>query len=118
MTDLMQYKGYYGSVHLDQTILIFYGKLEFIRDLVSYEGNTARELRVAFEESVDDYLATCKQQNIIPEVPFKGSLNVRLGKDLHRKVAVAAVQNDISINSYIKMLLEKNLDDSNISPSS
>ncbi len=86
---------------------IFYGKLEFIRSLISYEGNTAKQLRSTFEDAVDDYLATCKQENIVPETPFKGSLNVRIGKELHRELAVAAVNSDISINSYIKSLLEK-----------
>ena len=106
MTDLMSHRGYYGSVHLDEEELIFYGKLEFIRALVTYEGNTARQLRTSFEEAVDDYLKTCKQRKIETEVPFKGSLNVRLGKELHRKIAVAATQRDLSINSYIKSLLE------------
>lgn len=110
MTDLMHYKGYYGSVHIDEQDLIFYGKLEFIRALVSYHGNTAQQLRVAFEEAVDDYIHTCSQNKIKPEVPFKGSLNVRIGKDLHRKLAVAANYEDVSINSYIKSLLEKSVD--------
>jgi predicted HicB family RNase H-like nuclease len=110
MTDLMNYKGYYGSVHLDQDELIFYGKLEFIRAVVAYEGNTARQLRAAFEHAVNDYLITCDQNRIEPEKPFKGSLNVRIGKDLHRKIAVAAMQRDLSINSYIKSLLEGGID--------
>jgi len=110
MTDLMNYKGYYGSIHLDEEELIFYGKLEFIRAVVSYEGNTARQLRCAFEYSVDDYIASCNQSNIEPEKPFKGSLNVRLGKELHRKIAIAATQRDLSINSYIKSLLEGRVD--------
>lgn len=109
MTDLMHYKGYYGSVHLDQDELIFYGKLQYIRAIVTYEGNTARQLRKAFEEAVDDYLDTCTQKNITPEEPFKGSLNVRIGKELHRKIAIAAVQNDTSINSFIKAVLEEQM---------
>jgi predicted HicB family RNase H-like nuclease len=109
MSDLMHYKGYYGSVHIDEDELIFYGKLEFIRGLITYEGNTARQLRSAFEEAVSEYLDTCTQRKIEAEIPFKGSLNVRLGKDLHRKIAIAANHQDISINSYIKLLLEKNV---------
>lgn len=110
MSDLMHYKGYYGSVHLDQEELIFHGKLEYIRDLVSYEGNTAKQLKSAFEEAVDDYLATCKQRQVEPEIPFKGSLNVRIGKELHRRIAIAATNGDLSINSYIKAILEKGVD--------
>ena len=39
MRDLIQYKGYYGSVHFDDEDLIFYGKIEFIRALVSLRSN-------------------------------------------------------------------------------
>jgi predicted HicB family RNase H-like nuclease len=92
MKDFIQYKDYYGSVHFDDEELIFNGKIEFIRALVNYEATNARGLRRAFEEAVDDYLEMCTEQNIKPEIPFKGSLNVRLGSDLHRRVALAATK--------------------------
>lgn len=54
----MQYKGYYGSVHFDSEDLIFNGKVEFIRALVSYEATNAKGLKKAFEEAIEDYLAS------------------------------------------------------------
>lgn len=73
MKDFMHYKGYYGSVHFDEQDLIFHGKIEFIRALVTYEATHAVGLKKAFQESVDDYLETCRTQKINPEVSFKGS---------------------------------------------
>jgi predicted HicB family RNase H-like nuclease len=105
MKDLMQYKGYYGSVHFDDEDLFFHGKVEFIRALVTYEATDAKGLKKAFKEAVDDYLATCCDQKIDPEMPFKGSLNVRLGPDLHRRVAIAAEQHHLSINKFIAKTL-------------
>jgi len=102
MKDMMSYKGYLGSVHFDDDALIFYGKVEFIRALVSYEATTAKSLRRSFEGAVNDYLETCKFQDVDPEVPFKGSLNIRLGPELHRKIAVAAASHDMSVNKFIK----------------
>jgi len=107
MKDLMQYKGYYGSVHFDNEDLIFHGKIEFIRALVTYEATDARGLKKAFEEAIDDYLATCRDQEIQPETPFKGSLNVRLGQELHRRVAIAAEQHHLSINKFIAETLNQ-----------
>jgi predicted HicB family RNase H-like nuclease len=101
MKDLIHYKGYYGSVHFDDEDLIFHGKIEFIRALVSYESTNAKGLKQAFEEAVDEYLATCHSQEIEPEIPFKGSLNVRIGSELHRRVAIFAEQNHVSINKFI-----------------
>ena len=109
MKDFMYYKEYYGSVHFDEDELIFYGKIEFIRVSVSYEATNARSLKKAFHEAVDDYLELCKSQDIEPEYPFKGSLNVRLGPELHRKVAAAAAAHHVSTNKFIASTLEQNV---------
>lgn len=101
MKDMMQYKDYYGSVHFDDEELIFYGKVEFIRALISYEGTNAKGLRKAFEAAIDDYLAMCEAEGIEPEKPFKGSLNIRLGSALHRQVALAAARQHVSVNKFI-----------------
>lgn len=107
MKDFMHHKGYYGSVHFDEKELVFHGKVEFIRALVTYEATDAYGLREAFHESVDDYLKTCLRQNITPEIPFKGSLNIRLGPDLHRRVALAAEKEDSTINKFITQTLDQ-----------
>lgn len=104
---MMKYKGYYGSVHYDSDEPIFYGKLEFIKALVSYEAQDAVGIKKAFEEAVEDYLELCKEKNISPETPFKGSLNVRLGHELHEKIAIIALRENMSINKYICNVLEK-----------
>jgi hypothetical protein len=54
--EIMKYKDYYGSVNYSDKDGVFYGKLEGIRDLVSYEGQDLSSLRTSFEEIVDDYL--------------------------------------------------------------
>lgn len=107
MKDFMQYNGYYGSVHFDDEDVIFHGKIEFIRALISYEATDAKGLKKAFEESVNDYLELCHSKNIEPEIPFKGSLNVRLGPELHRRVAILAEQNHMSINKFIATKLNQ-----------
>lgn len=107
MKDRMHYKEYYGSVHFDDEALLFYGKIEFIRVLVSYEATNAKDLRRSFEEAVDDYLELCSTQGIEPETPFKGSLNIRLGSDLHRRVAIAAERNHTSLNKFITDTLKR-----------
>jgi len=64
-------------------------------------------LRKDFHDGVDDYLAMCKEKNITPEQPFKGSFNVRVGRDLHRQIALEAVRRGVSLNSLIVEALEK-----------
>lgn len=55
-SDLICYKNYYGSVHFDSSQKIFYRKIEFIRDLITYEASDAETLIRHFHEAVDEYL--------------------------------------------------------------
>ena len=109
MKDMMSYKGYYGSVHYDDEDKIFHGRVEFIRSLITYEGTDVKSLRIAFEEAVNDYLELCEEEKKEPEIPFKGSFNVRTGPDLHRRAALYAKSRGTNLNSIITDALEKYL---------
>ena len=107
MKDMMKYKNYHGSVHYSDEDKVFYGKIEFIRALVSYEGTDVNTLRMAFEEAVDDYIQTCKELGKEPEKPFKGSFNIRVGSNLHQRIAIEAMKKGVTLNKFIVDLLEK-----------
>jgi predicted HicB family RNase H-like nuclease len=106
MSDLIEYKGYFGSVHYDADNEIFYGKLEYIRSLVNYEATDAKGLKKAFHDAVDDYLSFCNAENIKPDLPFKGVFNVRTGSDLHRQAAIYAETHNITLNQLVKTAVE------------
>ncbi len=59
MSNLLKHRGYYGSIEASPEDNCLFGRLQFIRALVSYEGETVAELKEAFEQAVDDYLDTC-----------------------------------------------------------
>lgn len=105
MKDHMKHNDYYGSVHYNDEDELFYGKVEGIRSLISYEGHDVQSLKEAFRDSVDDYLDTCRTENISPEKPFKGSFNVRVGDRLHRKAQEYAWAHDTNINTVAKEAL-------------
>lgn len=107
MKDMMTYKGYFGSVHYNDEDKVFYGKLEFIRALVSYEGIDVASLRKAFEEAVDDYLDLCEESGKEPEKPFKGTFNIRLDPSLHQRLVTHALDEGKTLNTFIKEALEK-----------
>lgn len=88
MNNTMEYKGYVGSVEFSEEDGIFYGKVMGIRSLISYEGESARELLDDFHDAVDDYLETCKAEGKEPEVAFEGSFNIHLSPDLHKKLFI------------------------------
>ena len=59
---MLEYKGYFGSVEFSDEDEVLHGRLEFIRDLVTYEGKDAKGIRTAFQQAVDDYLELCEAE--------------------------------------------------------
>ena len=111
MNNIMQYKGYVGSVEFSEEDCILFGKVQGIRSLISYEGTTAQELLEDFHGAVDDYLALCTEEGTEPETAYKGSLNLRFKKaDTHRRAAVYAITHDQSLNSFIDDCVVERLD--------
>jgi predicted HicB family RNase H-like nuclease len=109
MKDMMEYRGYYGSVRYSDEDKVFYGKVEYIQSLLTFEGTDILSLRRAFEEAVDDYFLLCKARDILPETPFKGTFNVRLSSTLHRKAALTAYERHITLNAIVSEALESYL---------
>ncbi|NJN37752.1 MAG: type II toxin-antitoxin system HicB family antitoxin [Acaryochloridaceae cyanobacterium CSU_3_4] len=105
----MEYQGYFGSVHFSNEDEVFYGKVEFIRSLISYEGIDVQSLTSSFHEAVDEYLEDCSEKGIAPECSFKGSFNIRPGTQLHRRAAIAAQQRGINLNTLVTEALENYL---------
>ena len=109
MNNLLQHRGYYGSIEASTEDNCLFGKLLFIRALVNYEGETVAELQAAFREAVHDYLATSQELGQEPEVPCKGSFNVRVGHDLHLAASVAANRHRMSLNDLTRQALSEYL---------
>ncbi len=109
MKDTMTYKSYIGSVHYSDEDRVFYGQVEYIRSLISYEGTDVDALRRAFEEAVDDYLDLCKTEGKKPEQPFSGTFNVRTGSDLHRRAALLAKERGTTLNRVVSEALRRYL---------
>ena len=73
MNNTMEYQGYVGSVEFSAADECFYGKVLGIRALISYEGDSAKELIEDFHGAVEDYLDMCKYEGKVPEVAYKGT---------------------------------------------
>lgn len=98
MSDVLEYNGYSGSIDVSKEDRCLFGKILFITDLVTYEAETITDLEAEFIAAVDDYLLTCKEIGKEPQRPFKGSFNVRISQELHRKAALEAHKENISLN--------------------
>ncbi len=110
MSSVIEYKGYVGSIEFSEKDGVFYGKVQGIRSLISYEGTNAKELISDFHGAIDDYLALCEKEGTKPETAYKGSFNVRFrNKDNHRLAAIYAMSHNQSLNSFVEEAVEEKL---------
>lgn len=66
----MEYKGYIGKVEYDDEAGILHGEVIGIRDVVTFAGKSVSEIDRAFRDSVDDYLAFCRERGEMPDKPY------------------------------------------------
>jgi predicted HicB family RNase H-like nuclease len=114
MKDVLHYKGYMGSVRFSAEDEVFHGKIEGIDDLISFEGKSVVEIKKAFQEAVDDYLEFCKEIGKEPEKSYKGSFNVRIPAELHRKAIESASMMGVSLNQLVQKAIESTVNSSRL----
>lgn len=110
MKNILRYKDFIGTVFFSAEDEVFYGKVEGLDDLVSFEGESVGELKHAFEEAVEEYIDLCKKENREVEKSYKGSFNVRLSPEAHKKASRLAILEGISLNQLIQNAIEKEIE--------
>jgi len=108
--DVLTYKGFIGSVRFSAQDDVFFGKVEGVNDLITFEGNSVEELKNAFRYVIDEHIIDCENENIQVEKSYKGSFNLRLTPDLHRRAAITAKAQGSTLNSFVKKAIERNLE--------
>lgn len=103
----LRYKGYTGSIEYSSEDGTFYGSVQGIQSLISYEGSRGPALEKDFQRAIDNYLKDCKKQGVEPEKSFKGSFNVRVPKELHEKAYWLAKAQRESLNSFVQAAIRE-----------
>lgn len=103
---MMEYKGYTGKVEFDDEAGIFHGEVLDTRDVITFQGRSVAELKKAFQESIDDYLAFCMERAEEPNKPFSGQFITRVPPELHRQVNLAASISGKSLNAWVAEQLQ------------
>jgi predicted HicB family RNase H-like nuclease len=107
MNEVLKYKGYHGSTEYSLEDDCLHGKLLGITDMITYEGNSVKEIKIAFKDSVDDYLAFCKETGKEPNKPYSGKMMFRVDPKVHAKAALAAQLKGISLNQWAEEVLRE-----------
>lgn len=105
----MEHKGFAARVEYSEEDSCFIGHVAGIRDVIGFHGESVTELRAAFEEAVDDYLATCKKLGKEPNKPYSGQFRLRLAPELHARAAMLAETRGKSLNTWVSEVIEKSI---------
>ncbi len=108
----MEYKGYIATIEYDDSVDLFHGAVVNAGPypIVTFEASDVEGLKRELQTSIEDYLAWCAEDGVEPRRPFSGKLDLQLGSDLHRRVAISAAKTGMSINAWITSTLEKEAD--------
>ena len=102
MKDILKYNDFISSVHYSTEDEVFHGKILGIDDSVSFEGSSVSALKKAFKEAIDDYLSICDEVGKDPLKSYKGSFNIRIQPELHKKAAFRSIELGISLNQFVE----------------
>ena len=108
---MMKYKEYAAEIEFDDSVGRLHGRVvnSGPYPIATFEATDVEGIRREFHRSIDEYLKSCAEDGIEPRKPFSGKLNVRLGPDLHQRVAHSAAESGLSLNGYIMQALEKSV---------
>ena len=107
--NVINYKGFVGSIYYSPEDECFHGTIESIKDLVSFEKQSVAELKKSFRETVEDYLKLCRTTGKTPQKSYKRSFNIRISPDLHKRAVRKSISEGISLNKLVRRALEREL---------
>lgn len=103
----MEYKGYVaGRIDFDDEDGVFSGVVAGLRDVIHFEGTNAAELLESFRGGIDEYLAVCAEKGRTPDKPYSGKMLIRATPELHRKAALAAAAEGVSLSQWVTRRIE------------
>ena len=98
---MITYKGYHGVFEYDAKADIFHGEVVNLSDVITFQGRSIDELKLALADSVEDYLELCASKGKILERPYSGRFNIRLDPGLHQRIALEAASSGKSLNGWV-----------------
>ena len=101
---MLEYNGYIGTVEAEDGV--FVGRVAGLRDVITFEGTSFAEVERAFRDSIDDYLAFCAQRGEPADRLYSGRIPLRVSPDTHRRAAMRAQAEGLSLNQWIARRIE------------
>lgn len=63
-----------------------------------------------FKQSIDNYLFLCEKIGKNPDKEFKGTFNVRITPEMHKRAALEAAKQKITLNQYVMKAINQSFE--------
>ncbi len=98
---MMEYENFKAQIEFDAEDNIFRGEVINTRDVIGFSGRSVEELQAAFRQAVERYLEWCRNRELPANDLYTGRVAVRISRDVHRSLAVAAQREGKPLNTWI-----------------
>ena len=102
MSEVLKYKGYNGTVEYDSEDDLLIGHIIGINDSINYHGASIEEIKASFIDAVENYISLCEKIGKVPEKEYSGRFTIRIDPNCHKKIALIAETQKISIGKVIE----------------
>ena len=110
MSNILEYKGYHAKVEYSVEDEVLFGTVLGINDLITFEADSAEDIKKNFHEAMDDYLSMCDWFNKEPQKEYTGNFNVRISPELHKKLVFKAMEENMSLNKMVEKILQEGIE--------
>lgn len=110
MSSMLEYKGYHASIEYDAEDNILVGEVFGIADSLNFHGTSVDEVKEMFKQSIDNYLFLCEKIGKNPDKEFKGTFNVRITPEMHKRAALEAAKQKITLNQYVMKAINQSFE--------
>lgn len=107
MNNIMQINGHKAIISYDPDLNQFRGEFTGLNGGADFYAGSVEALKLEGEQSLQIFLAVCKERGIEPFKNFSGKFVVRVPTGLHARVTEAANAAGISLNQWVQKALER-----------
>jgi predicted HicB family RNase H-like nuclease len=107
IANVLRYGGYYAEFGYDESADAFHGRVIGIGDVVDFYGRTVEELKEEFRNSVDEYVAWCREEGEAPQKAWTGRMTLRPSDEQHRRYLAAAAARRKSVHAWMLETLDR-----------
>lgn len=107
--NILEYRGYYAALEFSVEDCAIIGKVIGLNDTLAFDCDSSDKVEQEFHNLIDDYIETCVRLGKEPDKSYKGSFNIRISPELHRKAALKAFSENISLNEFVEEAIQRNV---------